>query len=105
MYSIHEILNKVDKVGEAAEKLTDSEMRRDVLLIREKIKMKIERSQLNHDQLAAANELLAFILRKIRDGKMTLSQVKHFIKFAQSNKLDRLLDTWDKNLLKMKRNV
>ncbi|XP_018114158.1 uncharacterized protein LOC108714438 isoform X2 [Xenopus laevis] len=103
--TIREILHKVDKVGEAAEKLTDAEMRRDVLLIREKIKMKIKRSQLDHDHLAAANQLLAFILQKMRDGKITLFQVKHFIKFAQSNKLDRLLATWDKNLLKIKPNV
>ncbi|OCT64089.1 hypothetical protein XELAEV_18045191mg [Xenopus laevis] len=104
-HSIQEILNEVDRVGHAAKELTDSEMQEDFLLIREKIKKKIERSQLDQDQLVAANELLAFVLRKMREGKITLLQIKYFIKFSQSDKLNRLLATWDKNLLKMKPNV
>eukprot|EP00079_Xenopus_tropicalis_P008817 XP_002932254.2 PREDICTED: uncharacterized protein LOC100491090 [Xenopus tropicalis] len=104
-YSVQEILNEVDRVGHAAVELTDSEMQQDFLLIREKIKKKIERSQLDQDQLVAANELLAFILRKMREGKINLFQIKYFIKFAQSDKLDKLLATWDTNLLKMKPNV
>ncbi|KAG8435600.1 hypothetical protein GDO86_013514 [Hymenochirus boettgeri] len=96
------ILSKIEKVGEVARDMSDPITRHHVLQIQEKVKQKITGARLNRSQIAAANGLLAFILRKIKNGKITSSQIKHFISFAQSNRLDALLATWDKELLKRK---
>ncbi|CAH2322689.1 Hypothetical predicted protein [Pelobates cultripes] len=100
MVESQRVLDAIEEIGEVAKKLMDPEMQKVYFMILDKIKTKIRASPLDQVQLSHAHDLLDTITRNLRGGKIRTDHIRYFLYFAQSDKLDRLLATWDQQLLK-----